>query len=66
VIEQVADLWDGMALASSRFFDGPGGDFKERAPRHRGGAAERLGDKRLADAAGIDMQVLSLQGEVGI
>ena len=51
------------------FFDGPGRDFKERAQQTGGRDADffnRLADigaKRLAemDAAGIDMQVLSLQ-----
>jgi predicted TIM-barrel fold metal-dependent hydrolase len=56
-------------FASPGFFDGPGREFKERAQRSGGRDAEffgRLADvgaKRLAemDAAGIDMQVLSLQ-----
>jgi hypothetical protein len=56
-------------FASPGFFDGPGREFKERALQDRGLAAElferlgEVGDKRLAemDAAGIDMQVLSLQ-----
>jgi predicted TIM-barrel fold metal-dependent hydrolase len=54
--------------ASPGFLDGPGRELKERALNF-GGAAERLfeqlcdlGEKRIAemDAAGIDMQVLSL------
>lgn len=56
-------------FASPGFFDGPGRDFKERAQQTGGRDADffnRLADigaKRLAemDAAGIDMQVLSLQ-----
>ena len=56
-------------FASPKFFDGPGREFKERAQRAGGREAEffdrlaDIGDKRLAemDAAGIDMQVLSLQ-----
>ena len=56
-------------FASPGFFDGPGRDFKERAQQSGGRDADffnRLADigaKRLAemDAAGIDMQVLSLQ-----
>jgi predicted TIM-barrel fold metal-dependent hydrolase len=54
--------------ASPRFLDGPGRELKERALKF-GAAAEKLfeqlcdvGEKRIAemDAAGIDMQVLSL------
>ncbi|MGB6535292.1 MAG: amidohydrolase family protein [Xanthobacteraceae bacterium] len=56
-------------FASPGFFNGPGREFKERAEKSGGRDAEfftrlaDLGDKRLAemDAAGIDMQVLSLQ-----
>jgi uncharacterized protein len=56
-------------FASPAFFDGPGREFKERAQKAGGRDAEffgrlgDIGDKRLAemDAAGIDMQVLSLQ-----
>jgi predicted TIM-barrel fold metal-dependent hydrolase len=56
-------------FASPGFFEGPGREFKERAQQSGGRDAEffgRLADvgaKRLAemDAAGIDMQVLSLQ-----
>jgi predicted TIM-barrel fold metal-dependent hydrolase len=56
-------------FASPAFFEGPGREFKERALKSGGRDAtffERLadvGDKRLAemDAAGIDMQVISLQ-----
>jgi predicted TIM-barrel fold metal-dependent hydrolase len=56
-------------FASPGFFEGPGHEFKERARQSGGRDAEffgRLADvgaKRLAemDAAGIDMQVLSLQ-----
>jgi len=56
-------------FASPGFFEGPGREFKERALQSSGRDAEffgRLADvgaKRLAemDAAGIDMQVLSLQ-----
>jgi uncharacterized protein len=56
-------------FASPKFFDGPGREFRERAQRGGGRDAEffgrlaDIGDKRLAemDAAGIDMQVLSLQ-----
>jgi uncharacterized protein len=56
-------------FASPGFFEGPGREFKERALQSGGRDAEffgRLADvgaKRLAemDAAGIDMQVLSLQ-----
>ena len=55
-------------FATSAFLDGPGRDLKEQA-RQIGGRAERLmrdlcdlGEGRIAqmDAAGIDMQVLSL------
>jgi uncharacterized protein len=55
-------------FATSDFLDGPGLDIREQA-RQDGGRAERLmlelcdlGDGRIAqmDAAGIDMQVLSL------
>jgi predicted TIM-barrel fold metal-dependent hydrolase len=56
-------------FASPGFFAGPGREFKERAEKSGGRDAEffgrlaDVGDKRLAemDAAGIDMQVLSLQ-----
>ena len=56
-------------FASPGFFDGPGREFKDQAVRSGARGAEffqRLGDvgeRRLAemDAAGIDMQVLSLQ-----
>jgi len=56
-------------FASPGFFNGPGREFKERAQKSGGRDAEffgrlaDIGDKRLAemDAAGIDMQVLSLQ-----
>jgi predicted TIM-barrel fold metal-dependent hydrolase len=56
-------------FASPGFFDGPGREFKERAQKSGGRDAEffgrlaDIGEKRLAemDAAGIDMQVLSLQ-----
>jgi predicted TIM-barrel fold metal-dependent hydrolase len=56
-------------FASPGFFDGPGREFKDRALKSGGRDAEffgrlaDIGDKRLAemDAAGIDMQVLSLQ-----
>jgi uncharacterized protein len=56
-------------FASPGFFDGPGREFKERAEKSGGRDAEffgrlaDIGGKRLAemDAAGIDMQVLSLQ-----
>jgi uncharacterized protein len=56
-------------FASPGFFDGPGRELKERAAKSGGRDAEffaRLADvgaKRLAemDAAGIEMQVLSLQ-----
>jgi uncharacterized protein len=56
-------------FASPAFFDGPGREFKERAQKSGGRDAEffgrlaDIGDKRLAEmnAAGIDMQVLSLQ-----
>jgi hypothetical protein len=56
-------------FGSPAFFDGPGREFKARALTFGGRGAtlfEQLGDvgdKRLAemDAAGIDMQVLSLQ-----
>jgi predicted TIM-barrel fold metal-dependent hydrolase len=56
-------------FASPGFFDGPGREFKDRALKSGGRDAEffgrlaDVGDKRLAemDAAGIDMQVLSLQ-----
>jgi predicted TIM-barrel fold metal-dependent hydrolase len=56
-------------FASPGFFEGPGREFKERAQRSGGRDAEffgrlaDLGAKRLAemDAAGIDMQVVSLQ-----
>jgi uncharacterized protein len=56
-------------FASPAFFNGPGREFKERAVQSGGRDAEffeRLSDvgaKRLAemDAAGIDMQVVSLQ-----
>src|SRR5271165_4571966 len=55
-------------FASRGFFDGPGKDLKERALKFGDRAARLLeqlsdiGDKRIAemDAAGIDMQVLSL------
>jgi hypothetical protein len=55
-------------FASPGFLDGPGKDLKERALRFSARAAHLLeqltdlGDKRIAemDAAGIDMQVLSL------
>jgi uncharacterized protein len=55
-------------FASPGFLDGPGQEFRDRALQYRG-AAEKLfeqlrdvGTKRIADmdAAGIDMQVLSL------
>jgi len=55
-------------FATPGFLDGPGRDLKEQA-RQIGGRAERLmrdlcdlGEARIAqmDAAGIDMQVLSL------
>jgi uncharacterized protein len=55
-------------FASPGFLDGPGREFRDRALQYRG-AAEKLfeqlrdvGAKRIADmdAAGIDMQVLSL------
>jgi hypothetical protein len=56
-------------FASPAFFDGPGRDFKEQALKSGGRGAKLfeqlcdIGDNRLAemDAAGIDMQVLSLQ-----
>jgi hypothetical protein len=57
-------------FASPGFFDGPGREFKERAQKSGSsrdaeffGRLADVGDKRLAemDAAGIDMQVLSLQ-----
>jgi hypothetical protein len=56
-------------FASPTFFDGPGREFKENALRSGGRFAKiieqlgDIGDKRVAemDAAGIDMQVLSLQ-----
>jgi uncharacterized protein len=56
-------------FASPGFFNGPGREFKERAQKSGGRDAEffgrlaDVGDKRLAemDAAGIDMQVVSLQ-----
>jgi uncharacterized protein len=55
-------------FASPGFFEGPGKELKERAQRFGDRAARLLeqltdiGDKRIAemDAAGIDMQVLSL------
>ena len=55
-------------FASPGFLDGPGKDLKERALRFGARAVHLfeqltdLGDKRIAemDAAGIDMQVLSL------
>jgi hypothetical protein len=55
-------------FASPGFFEGPGKDLKDRAQRFGDRAARLLeqlsdvGDKRIAemDAAGIDMQVLSL------
>jgi hypothetical protein len=55
-------------FATPAFLDGPGKDLKEKAQRFGARAAylleqlTDLGDKRLAemDAAGIDMQVLSL------
>jgi predicted TIM-barrel fold metal-dependent hydrolase len=55
-------------FASPGFLDGPGKDLKDRALRFGPRAANLLeqltdlGDKRIAemDAAGIDMQVLSL------
>src|SRR3984885_12621857 len=54
--------------ATPEFLDGPGKDLKERAARFGDRAAKLvdqlcdLGEKRIAemDAAGIDMQVLSL------
>src|ERR1700749_3724548 len=54
--------------ATARFLDGPAADLKERAARFGNRAAKLLeqlcdlGEKRIAemDAAGIDMQVLSL------
>jgi uncharacterized protein len=54
--------------ATAGFLNGPGKDLKERASRFGGRAAKLfeqlcdLGEKRIAemDAAGIDMQVLSL------
>ncbi len=56
-------------FASPAFVDGPGREFKERAQKSGGRDAEffgrlaDVGNGRLAemDAAGIDMQVLSLQ-----
>ena len=56
-------------FGSPGFFDGPGREFKERGQQSGGRDAEffdrlcDLGAKRLAemDAAGIDMQLLSLQ-----
>jgi uncharacterized protein len=56
-------------FASPAFFDGPGRQFKEQALKSGGRNTEffdrlsDIGDKRIAemDAAGIDMQVLSLQ-----
>jgi uncharacterized protein len=55
-------------FASPRFLDGPGREFRDRALQYRGAAAKLfeqlcdVGAKRIAemDAAGIDMQVLSL------
>ncbi|MHC2331051.1 amidohydrolase family protein [Bradyrhizobium sp. USDA 4454] len=56
-------------FATPGFLDGPGRELKEQARQAAGGRAERLmrdlcdlGDERIAqmDAAGIDMQVLSL------
>ncbi len=56
-------------FASPGFFDGPGREFRERARKSGGRDAAffeslaDVGDKRIAlmDAAGIDMQILSLQ-----
>jgi uncharacterized protein len=56
-------------FATPRFLDGPGRDLKEQAEKFNDARAKRLipllcdlGDKRIAemDAAGIDMQIVSL------
>src|SRR5579864_312236 len=56
-------------FATPRFFDGPGRELKEQAEKFNNARALRLipqlcdlGDKRIAamDAAGIDMQIVSL------
>jgi uncharacterized protein len=56
-------------FATPRFFDGPGRDLKEQAEKFNNARALQLipqlldlGDKRIADmdAAGIDMQIVSL------
>ena len=56
-------------FATSRFFDGPGRHLKEQAEKFNNARALKLipqlcelGDKRIAemDAAGIDMQIVSL------
>jgi uncharacterized protein len=56
-------------FATPRFLDGPGRDLKEQAEKLNNARAIRLvtqlcdlGDKRIAemDAAGIDMQIVSL------
>ncbi|MGC2592992.1 MAG: hypothetical protein WA425_13875, partial [Xanthobacteraceae bacterium] len=56
-------------FATPGFLDGPGRELKDQAERYNSSRAVKLieqlcdiGDKRLAemDAAGIDMQVLSL------
>ena len=56
-------------FATQRFLDGPGRDLKELAEKFNNARALKLipllcdlGDKRIAemDAAGIDMQIVSL------
>src|SRR5215471_15536707 len=56
-------------FATPRFLDGPGRDLKEQAEKFNNARALKLipqlcdlGDKRIAqmDAAGIDMQIVSL------